>query len=201
MSEGYYCPVVGCDYGEEEEKTRQSVRSHITGSKSDAHDWDQLRDELYTQNPHDDDDDGAEADDGDEGDEGNDSGDGTETKDGDGKEGDSMAARADYDAQTGDGTDDGTDDGDDDDDITVTPTDAADGGDSLIPVPKLDGMTVMLLVIVAGVVLFIALRRRGDDDGGERIEIDDTGDGGDDEEGGAAQSSEPVSDPEVSLIG
>lgn len=40
---GHYCPVEGCDYGEQGDKTLAAVRSHINACNDDAHDWDQLK--------------------------------------------------------------------------------------------------------------------------------------------------------------
>lgn len=40
---GYHCPVEGCDYGDQDDKTLPAVRAHINASNDDTHDWTQLK--------------------------------------------------------------------------------------------------------------------------------------------------------------
>jgi hypothetical protein len=40
---GRYCPVDGCDYGDDEEKTLPAVRSHINATNDGDHRWEDLK--------------------------------------------------------------------------------------------------------------------------------------------------------------
>ncbi|MFC7193721.1 hypothetical protein ACFQL4_02220 [Halosimplex aquaticum] len=111
MPDPYWCPVDGCDYGEDEEKDRSSVQGHINASASPEHDWSELREQVDAQAE-----DGEGNGDGEQPDEATGSeesepsessdAEDEDSEDGDSTEEDDMASREEYETQHTDGSTD-----------------------------------------------------------------------------------------------
>jgi len=196
----HYCPVDGCDYGEQERKSLTAVRSHVSSTrKREGHDWDELAPTVKAQADEqdpDDDPEGEEPDD-DDPDDGDDGGDGedaasaqSDTEDND------VPTDDEYQRQRQQANSDG-DDGDDESDQPET----SGGGSALAALP-VDPVTVMMVVGVAAVayVTWRALRSEtttapAPDPQGDDLDADQ-GDGGDDVQGDEQddQGEDPTSD-------
>lgn len=161
------CPVEGCDYDDHTDKSdpKVSLRSHISASTDAAHDWQEIKERLTTQetDPSEGSESGDDSDTDDPDDEGADTPDQTpdegdqDPSDGD----DDMPTDEEYQqqhAQSGDG-DDSNGDGDSD-------GGSDDSGGVTLPSAPIDPITLMLLVAVAGVV-YVSYRAMTSDGGAE----------------------------------
>jgi len=166
----HYCPVEGCDYGDEQ-KNLNSVQGHINARSDDAHDWGELQERVKAQTDDADDADDEENDDLD--DEGNeeagesapDSGT-TDSDDGESSEEpttetdesdiETMPTDDEYEQQRAARTDETDEDGDESDD--------GDGGDLPIPELPVDPRTLMMVVAVAGLAWLLYRTVSGSDE-------------------------------------
>lgn len=160
MSEGVRCPVAGCPYGEDEEKSRDQVKRHINAKSGEDHaDIEALYAALDDPDGDDQDDDGGEA--ADEEAESQDSG--TDESE---EESTEMPTDEEYQQQHEQGepgaepTD--TDAGDEEGGES---TESSDGGEAGLGLPALDQRTVVLLVAVVGALflVYVVLNRDADE--------------------------------------
>ena len=155
----HWCPVEGCGFGVDDERTLQGVRSHIQNTVEDAHDWGVLGDEVEAQADDHPDYQGAST----EGEGTDEGGDPAETTPDDPQnpprdpdddpEDTDMATETEYEAQHD--TDEPTN-SDGDNEGGPTP---ADEGFSL-PVPRLSTTQLALLVGLCVVVTLVYLKTR-----------------------------------------
>jgi len=160
----HYCPVEGCDYGDDEQKALGSVQGHINGSPDPDHDWSELRERVE-----------AQADDAatdEESDEGNEEG-GASAPDSEQSESDDGESSEETNPET-DESDDETmptdeeydqqrearDSGEDDESDEETD----DSDDLPIPALPVDPRTLMMLVAVAGLAWLLYRTVSGSDE-------------------------------------
>lgn len=171
---GHHCPE--CDFGEDEEKSLQSVRSHITSSGDPDHDWDELADVVETQGADDDDDADLDEEDGDDVQEDTDEDEQPDATDDD-PEDDDMPTDEEYERQHGESSTETTDDADEDDagddGAPSSSSSSTDGG--AFSVPALDGNTTLILLGIAAIAILalLVLSRDGDDTISEEPTTDD----------------------------
>lgn len=203
-SDSYECPVEGCDYGKEEEKTLAQVRGHVNSNGDDDHVWQEAKHELLAEAEQRE---AAEAVDGEsgdavdeqqaeEGDPGEVPGPNGETghlgtaeadddqSDGDGEDSTEMATQEEYEEQYSDDADDPAED----EGGNSQPGDGDDGGDdrdgSGFSVPSVSTSTVVLVAGVAVAALLVWKLYSGGSAAGdyeppeEQADTDDTNDDG-----------------------
>lgn len=186
--DSFRCPVEGCPFGEDEEKTRDQVRRHINAKSGDEHaDTEALYAALDDQEPGEPDVEEGEAaaEEGESDDE-----EAEETT----EESTDMPTDEEYEQQHSAGsTDDEPEEtGETDDEPDDGSTDSSDDGEFSLPFPALDQRTVMLLVAALGllVLVYVVLNRDSEASAEPAQTSDEDADSG----------SEAVSNEEVTLI-
>jgi len=198
-SDTYKCPVEGCDYGEEEEKTLAQVRGHVNSNGDEDHVWQDAKHELLAEaekreaTETSDDEDGDSDEEGDPGEVPGPNGEtghlGDVEDEGDDQSGDDedsteMATQEEYEEQYSDEDDDVPDGGEGEE----QPEDGGEGGDDQdgggFSVPSVSASTVVLVVGVAVAGLLIWKLYSGGDAASdyeapeEQADTDDVDDGG-----------------------
>lgn len=172
-SDTYECPVEGCDYGEQKDKTLAQVRGHVNSSGDEEHVWQDVKHELLAEaekreatQATDDEDDDSEAEDEDEqGDPGEVPGPNGETghlgsveedddqSDDDGKDSTEMATQEEYEEQYSDEDGDLPEGEEGDDQPEDSDEENQSGGG--FTVPAVSASTVVLVVGVGVAALLV----------------------------------------------
>ncbi len=202
-SDTYECPVEGCDYGEEDDKTLAQVRGHVTSNGDNDHVWQEVKHELLAEAEKREttDSDGESEDDGSEGeveagDPGEVPGPNGETghlgdveedddqSDEDDEESTEMATQEEYEEQYSDEDTDPSDGGEGDGDGQAADGDQDDGRG--FSVPAVSASTVVLVAGVAVVGLLLWKLYSGGDAASDYEPPEESADSDDSSDGGMA---------------
>jgi hypothetical protein len=167
---GVVCPVNGCDYGEQDEKSLQSVRTHINAKGDDDHDWSELKPEVVEQADDQEDSDDEEQE---------------EPEDDESENEEDMPTEEEYERQHGEGEEEEEQDEEPENSDPEGDSGSDDGSSFDVPIPSLSPMT-WLLIVGALVLIFLYLQRSDDSEPIEQSETtestDESGDAVDPEE-------------------
>jgi hypothetical protein len=157
VSEPHWCPIDGCDYGGEGESLA-AVRSHVNSTTDETHTWGDVKQQVEQQKADGEQTETDETDDPDDQEETSDN-----QQDDQQQDQQDMPDDDEY-RQQHSGDDQGGDADDDTGDQDVGDSD--DDGEWSMPIPSLDGTTMMMLIGVLAVLvlLYLVFVRDGSDD-------------------------------------